>query len=95
MNYNFKETLQNITLGNDLSTGEAMFALESIMNGEVSSEEIASFLTAMKMKGETIEELSSFVKVMRSKSLRDDPRSIETFERESCLLSDFSTFNSA
>ena len=50
MNYNFKETLQNITLGNDLSTGEAMFALESIMNGEVSSEEIASFLTAMKMK---------------------------------------------
>ena len=28
-----------------LSTGEAMFALESIMNGEVSSEEIASFLT--------------------------------------------------
>jgi anthranilate phosphoribosyltransferase len=70
MNYNFKETLQNITLGNDLSTGEAMFALESIMNGEVSSEEIASFLTAMKMKGETIEELSSFVKVMRSKSLK-------------------------
>ena len=70
MNYNFKETLQNITLGNDLSTGEAMFALESIMNGEVSSEEIASFLTAMKMKGETIEELSSFVKVMRLKSLK-------------------------
>ena len=35
-----------------------MFALESIMNGEVSSEEIA-LLTAMKMKGETIEELSS------------------------------------
>lgn len=70
MNYTFKETLQNITLGNDLSKGEAMFALESIMNGEVSSEEIASFLTAMKMKGETIEELSSFVKVMRSKSLK-------------------------
>ena len=70
MSFSFKEILQKITLGHDLSSSQAVYALESIMNGEVSSEEIASFLTAMKMKGETIEELSSFVQVMRSKSIK-------------------------
>jgi len=49
MSFSFKEILQKITLGHDLSSSQAVYALECIMNGEVSSEEIASFLTAMKM----------------------------------------------
>jgi len=57
MSFSFKEILQKITLGHDLSSSQAVYALECIMNGEVSSEEIASFLTAMKMKGETVQEL--------------------------------------
>lgn len=63
----FKELLQQVSNSVHLSSIEAAFMLESIMQGEISSEEVASFLTAMKMKGETIDELSSFVQVMRSK----------------------------
>ena len=37
MSFSFKEILQKITLGHDLSSSQAVYALESIMNGEVSS----------------------------------------------------------
>ncbi|HBQ60326.1 MAG TPA: anthranilate phosphoribosyltransferase, partial [Balneolaceae bacterium] len=38
----------------------------------ISEPKIAAFLTAMRLKGETVEELTSFVKVMRSKAVKVD-----------------------
>lgn len=65
----FKSILNKLSFSEDLSVIEAETALNLIMSGEVSEEQIAAFLTAMRLKGETVEELTAFVKVMRSKAI--------------------------
>jgi anthranilate phosphoribosyltransferase len=52
----------------DLSEQEACRAMEEIMAGRATEAEIASFLTALRMKGETAEELIGFARVMREKA---------------------------
>ncbi|MEO1022784.1 MAG: anthranilate phosphoribosyltransferase [Bacteroidota bacterium] len=63
----FKELLHKLSFSEDLSSDEAELAMNLIMNGEVESEQIAGFLTAMRLKGESVDELTAFVKVMREK----------------------------
>lgn len=69
---NFKNILNKLSFSENLSDIEAETALNLIMTGEVSEEQIAAFLTAMRLKGETVEELTAFVKVMRSKAVKVD-----------------------
>src|SRR3990172_8762332 len=59
--------LQRMVEGQDLSREEARGVMEVLMSGEASDAQIAAFLTAMRMKGETPEELTGFVEVMREK----------------------------
>lgn len=66
----FKHILGKLSFGEDLSVIEAETALNLIMTGEVNTEQIASFLTAMRLKGETVDELTAFVKVMRKKAVK-------------------------
>jgi anthranilate phosphoribosyltransferase len=54
----------------DLSRIEAAAAMEAIMSGAATSAQIAAFLTALRMKGETVEELIGFAQVMRQKAVR-------------------------
>ncbi|HSE92619.1 MAG TPA: anthranilate phosphoribosyltransferase [Methylomirabilota bacterium] len=54
----------------DLSRIEAAAAMEAIMSGAASDAQIAAFLTALRMKGETVEELIGFAQVMRQKAVR-------------------------
>jgi anthranilate phosphoribosyltransferase len=54
----------------DLSRIEAAAAMEAIMSGGATSAQIAAFLTALRMKGETVEELIGFAQVMRQKVVR-------------------------
>lgn len=68
----FRSILNKLSFSNDLTGVEAETAMNLIMTGEVSDEKIASFLTAMRLKGETVEELTAFVKVMRSKAINVD-----------------------
>jgi len=51
--------------GGDLTSQEANAAMTAIMSGEVSPVQIAAFLVAMRMKGETVEEVTEFARVMR------------------------------
>jgi len=51
--------------GSDLSPEEANAAMSEIMSGETSPVQIAAFLVAMRMKGETVEEVTEFTRVMR------------------------------
>ncbi|MFX0060735.1 MAG: anthranilate phosphoribosyltransferase [Candidatus Hermodarchaeota archaeon] len=51
----------------DLTIEEAKNTMEQIMNGEVSEPQIAAFLTASRMKDISAEELTGFLKVMKSK----------------------------
>jgi anthranilate phosphoribosyltransferase len=51
----------------DLTRIEAAAAMEAIMSGAATNAQIAAFLTALRMKGETVEELIGFAQVMRQK----------------------------
>jgi anthranilate phosphoribosyltransferase len=68
----FKTILNKLSFSEDLTRDEAELAMNLIMSGEVSSEQVAGFLTAMRLKGESIDELTGFVKVMRDKAVKVD-----------------------
>jgi anthranilate phosphoribosyltransferase len=57
----------------DLRAEEAESVLEQIMTGQCTDAQIASLLTALRMKGETIAELTGFARVMRRKAAHVRP----------------------
>lgn len=63
-----KSQIEKVTKNQNLSKETSKEVMDDIMTGKASSEEIASFITAMKMKGETYEELTQFAKIMRKHS---------------------------
>lgn len=52
--------------GRDLTFEQAEAAMDAIMNGEATDAQIGSYLTALRMKGETVEEIGGSAKSMRS-----------------------------
>ena len=54
--------------GRNLTEQEARAAMDCIMSDTATDAQIAAFLTALRMKGETIEEITGFAKVMREKA---------------------------
>ena len=54
----------------DLTRIEAAAAMEAVMSGAATNAQIAAFLTALRMKGETVEELIGFAQVMRQKAVK-------------------------
>jgi anthranilate phosphoribosyltransferase len=52
----------------DLTEQEARAAMEEIMTGQSTDAQIGAFLTALRMKGETAQELIGFARVMREKA---------------------------
>ena len=55
----------------DLSEAEAYGVLDEIMSGaEVPASQIGALLTALRMKGESIDEIVGFARVMREKAVR-------------------------
>ena len=62
------EFIQKLVERQDLTTEEARAAMGEILAGGASEAEIASFLTSLRMKGETSEELVGFASVMREKA---------------------------
>jgi anthranilate phosphoribosyltransferase len=62
------EAIKKVIDCKHLTVAEAEAVLEQIMTGQCSQAQIASLLTALRMKGETVDELTGFVKVMRRKA---------------------------
>lgn len=60
------EVLNKLVGGQDLSSAEAEASMRSIMAGEATSAQIAAFLVALRMKGETHDEIAAATRVMRS-----------------------------
>jgi len=60
-----KQTLTRLIEGEHLSDREAYSIMDHIMKGHVSTEQLTSLLSIMRMRGETVEELSGFTKGMR------------------------------
>jgi anthranilate phosphoribosyltransferase len=65
-----KRFIAKVVDGINLSEEEAREAMAFIMEGEVHPTQIASFITALRMKGETIQEITGFAHTMRAKAVR-------------------------
>jgi len=57
----------------DLDAAQAREAMLSILDGAASTAQIAAFLVALRMKGETVQEVVGFARAMREKAARVDP----------------------
>jgi len=64
------EAVRALVERRDLTRIEAAGAMEAIMSGVATDAQIAAFLIALRMKGETAEELIGFAQVMRQKVAR-------------------------
>lgn len=69
-----KEILSKLVAGNDLTKEEAMKAQEMILSGEATQAQIACFLTALRMKGETLDEITGLAMVLRDKANTISPK---------------------
>lgn len=65
-----RAALAAVVEGRKLSTTEARAAMGSVMDGEASPAQLAALLVALRMRGETVEELTGFAAAMREHALR-------------------------
>ena len=69
MQEKLKDLLSRVTQG-PISFNDAEIVFEAIMDGKLSEVEISSFLTSLKVRGESIDELTAAASIMRKKSLK-------------------------
>ena len=60
-----REALAQLVEGEHLSQVDMVLVMKQIMTGDASPEQIAGFLVALRMKGETLDEITGAVQVMR------------------------------
>src|SRR3990172_8505472 len=65
-----KEAITKLVEKTDLTGVETETVMEEIMSGLATQAQIASFLTALRIKGETVEEITGAARVMRRKATR-------------------------
>ncbi len=65
-----REAIGRVIEGKDLDEKQMIGVMNEIMGGEATPAQIGSFITALRMKGETIEEISGAAMVMREKATR-------------------------
>lgn len=65
-----KEAILKVSRHEDLTYDEAYITMDEIMDGEASEVQMSAYLTAMSMKGETIEEITASAEAMRAHCVR-------------------------
>ncbi len=63
-----KDAIALVVTGEDLNEQQMTAVMQEIMSGEATDAQIGSFITALRMKGETLNEISGAVRVMREKA---------------------------
>ena len=65
-----REAISTVTEGGSLTEDEAAQVMDEIMSGEATPAQFGAFVTALRIKGETVDEITGMARVMRDKSLR-------------------------
>ncbi len=64
-----KEAIQAVVEGKSLTGDEAATVMEEIMTGKVTPAQFGAFVTALRLKGETVDEISGLARIMRAKAI--------------------------
>jgi len=67
-----RAALAAVVEGRTLSMDDARLAMGSVMDGEATPSQLAALLVALRMRGETVDELAGFATAMRQRVLRVD-----------------------
>lgn len=65
-----KESIHKLVLGENLDIEETKTVMREIMEGEATNAQIAAFITALRIKGETVDEITACASVMREKAVK-------------------------
>ena len=65
-----KEAIAQLVGGHSLTMDEASAVMNEIMEGSATPAQFGALVTALRLKGETVEEIAGFARTMRSKALR-------------------------
>lgn len=65
-----KEAISKIVKNQDLTESEMIEVMNEIMTGAASPGQIGAFITALRIKGETVDEITGAAKVMREKATK-------------------------
>ena len=65
-----QQAIDKLVNGRDLSRDEAAGAMEEIMEGQATQAQFGAFVIALRLKGETVDEITGLAQVMRAKSLQ-------------------------
>ena len=68
-----KEAIKKLVAGNDLTFDEAAQVMDEMFSGTATQSQMAAYLTALRIKGETIDEITASAQVMREKALHIKP----------------------
>ena len=69
-----RDGIQKLIEGTNLTSDESSQIMQEIMSGKATNAQTAAFLTALRIKGETVEELIAFASVMRSNCCAIKPK---------------------
>jgi len=64
-----QQAIESVVGGNNLSPDEAAQTMDEIMDGEATPAQFGAFVTGLRMKGETAEEVAGMARTMRKRSL--------------------------
>ena len=65
-----REAIEALVYGHSLSLDEAALVMNEIMNGEATPAQFGAFVTALRLKGETVNEIAGMAQVMRDKAIK-------------------------
>lgn len=88
-----RDVIKKLVDGQDLTQDEAIAAMTEIMEGEATPAQIGAFVTALRMKGESVEEIVGFAKVMREKAVKVVPKSKDLLDTCGTGGDKLNTFN--
>jgi anthranilate phosphoribosyltransferase len=68
--YEIRDAIRHVVEGRTLGMDEAAAAMDAIMTGSVTGAQIGALVTALRMRGETVDEIAGFAGAMRAHALK-------------------------
>ncbi len=88
-----RQAIAQLMRGADLTQADAETVMQEIMDGDATPAQMAAFLTALRLKGETIQEITGCARVMREKALRVAPKRADVVDTAGTGGDHAGTFN--